>query len=147
MSQTYHDNIKKPKLQDTQLGILKIYAFCQKIQQRASCPGESPAGVTQYLSLRIYPKTQWFKEGCSWSILVTLRSVVRLHILRLEPLTYIEGNDQTGSPICNYVTGNLTSHYSIQLQEGVHPCKLKSKQNMGNFNNPGTKMILLSDKL
>ena len=35
MSQTYYDNIKKPKLQDTQLGILKIYAFCQKIQQRA----------------------------------------------------------------------------------------------------------------
>ena len=34
MSQTYYDNIKKPKLQDTQLGILKIYAFCQKIQQR-----------------------------------------------------------------------------------------------------------------
>ena len=30
MSQTYYDNIKKPKLQDTQLGILKIYAFCQK---------------------------------------------------------------------------------------------------------------------
>ena len=46
MSQTYYDNIKKPKLQDTQLGILKIYAFCQKIQQRTSCPGESPAGVT-----------------------------------------------------------------------------------------------------
>ena len=32
MSQTYYDNIKKPKLQDTQLGILKGYAFCQKIQ-------------------------------------------------------------------------------------------------------------------
>ena len=46
MSQTYYDNIKKPKLQDTQLGILKIYAFCQKIQQRASCPEESIAGVT-----------------------------------------------------------------------------------------------------
>ena len=33
MSQRY-DNIKRPKLQDTQLGILKIYAFCQKVQQR-----------------------------------------------------------------------------------------------------------------
>ena len=42
----HYDNIKKPKLQDTQLGILKIYAFCRKIQQRASCPGESTAGVT-----------------------------------------------------------------------------------------------------
>ena len=33
------------KLQDTQLWILKIYAFCRKIQQRASGPGESTAGV------------------------------------------------------------------------------------------------------
>ena len=45
MSQTYYDNIKKPKLQDTQLGILKIYTFCQNIQQRALCPRESTAGV------------------------------------------------------------------------------------------------------
>ena len=45
MSQTYYDNIKKPRLH-TQLGILKIYAFCQKIQQRALCPGDSTMGVT-----------------------------------------------------------------------------------------------------
>ena len=31
MSQTYYDNIKRPKPQDTQLGILKIYAFRRKI--------------------------------------------------------------------------------------------------------------------
>ena len=46
MRQTYYDNIKKPKLQDIQLGILKIYAFYQKIEQRASCPGGSTVGVT-----------------------------------------------------------------------------------------------------
>ena len=46
MSQTYYDNIKKPKLQGTQLGILKVYAFCQQIQHRASCLGESTVGVT-----------------------------------------------------------------------------------------------------
>ena len=34
MNQRYNDNIKKPKLQDIQLGILNIYAYCQKIQQR-----------------------------------------------------------------------------------------------------------------
>ena len=45
MSERY-GNIKRPKLQDTQLGILKIHAFCRKIQQRASGPGESTAGVT-----------------------------------------------------------------------------------------------------
>ena len=32
MSQRYNDNIKRPKPQDTQLGILKTYAFCQKIR-------------------------------------------------------------------------------------------------------------------
>ena len=40
MSQTYNDNIKKPKLQDTQLGILKTY--------------QSTAGIAWYLSLRIH---------------------------------------------------------------------------------------------
>ena len=46
MSQRYNDNIKRPKLQDTQLGILKFYVFCEEIQQRAWCPGESGAEVT-----------------------------------------------------------------------------------------------------
>ena len=45
MSQIYDDNIKRPKLQDILLGILKIYAFYQKIQQRTSGPGENTAGV------------------------------------------------------------------------------------------------------
>ena len=31
---------KRPKPQDTQIGILKIYSFCQKIQQKASGPRE-----------------------------------------------------------------------------------------------------------
>ena len=39
---------------NTRLEILKIYAFCQKNQQRASGSGESTAGVT-YLSMRIPP--------------------------------------------------------------------------------------------
>ena len=40
MSQRYNDKIKKPKLQDTQLGFLKTYAFCLKIKQRVLGPGE-----------------------------------------------------------------------------------------------------------
>ena len=48
-------NTKRPKLQDTQLGVSKIYSFCQKMWQGVSGPGESAAGVT-YLSLTIYPK-------------------------------------------------------------------------------------------
>ena len=49
MSQIYDDNIKRVKPEDILLRILKIYAFYWKIQQRASGPGESTAGVTQYL--------------------------------------------------------------------------------------------------
>ena len=45
MSQRYNDNIRRQKPQDTQLEILKIYSFCQKIQQRALGPGESAANV------------------------------------------------------------------------------------------------------
>ena len=45
MSQTYNNNIKRPKPPDTQLGVLKTYTFCWKIQQRASSPGDSTAGV------------------------------------------------------------------------------------------------------
>ena len=46
---------KRPKPKENQLVILKIYAFCQKIQQRASGPGERATGVT-YLSMRIHSK-------------------------------------------------------------------------------------------
>ena len=79
MSQTNNDNIKRPKLQGTLLGILKTYAFCQKLQRRASGSGESTAGVTWY-DFKNTPTTWWFKEGHSWSIAVTqLSSVLRLH--------------------------------------------------------------------
>ena len=46
MSQTYNDNIKRPKLQDIPLWILKTYAFCRKLQRRALDPGDSTAGIT-----------------------------------------------------------------------------------------------------
>ena len=46
MSQTHNDNIQRPVPQETHIGIFKIYAFCQKIQQRHSGAGESTAGVT-----------------------------------------------------------------------------------------------------
>ena len=53
MSQRYNDNTKRPKPEENQLGILKIYACCQEIQQRALGPGESAAGV-RYLFIRIH---------------------------------------------------------------------------------------------
>ena len=56
MSQRYNHISKRPKPQDTQLGILKIYVFCRKIQQKAPGPRESAAEVT-YLSMKIHPKS------------------------------------------------------------------------------------------
>ena len=44
MRQKYNDNIKRPKFKENQIGIIKMYAFCQKIEQRTSGPGESAAG-------------------------------------------------------------------------------------------------------
>ena len=35
MTQKYNDNTKRPKLKQNQLGILKIYIFCWKKQQRS----------------------------------------------------------------------------------------------------------------
>ena len=43
------------KPQDTQLGVSKIYAFCQKIYHGTSGLGESSAGI-MYVPLRIPPK-------------------------------------------------------------------------------------------
>ena len=40
MRQRYNNNTKRPKPKEDQLGILKIYAFCQKIQQKTLGPGE-----------------------------------------------------------------------------------------------------------
>ena len=56
MSQRHNGSTKRKKPQDIQLGILKIYAFSQRIQQKASGPGESAAWV-RYLSMRIHPKS------------------------------------------------------------------------------------------
>ena len=44
MSQKYNNNMRS-KPQDNWLGILKIYALCQKIQQRASDPQKMVAGI------------------------------------------------------------------------------------------------------
>ena len=45
MKQRNNNNTKRPKPKENQLGILNIYPFCQKIQQGASGPGVSAAGV------------------------------------------------------------------------------------------------------
>ena len=46
---THKGDTKRPKSKENHLEILKIYAFCQKIQQRASGLGENAVGVLIYL--------------------------------------------------------------------------------------------------
>ena len=73
-------------------------------------------------------------------------------MLTLQPLVYIEGKDQTDRPIWDYDTGTLASwkgcytgsHYLTQLWGSAHPCR--TTRTLENFNNQGTKMILLSEK-
>ena len=81
MRQRYNDNTKRPKPKENQLGILKIYAFCQKIQQKTSGPGErcwcyisiyenAPKKLLHLTPKNCHNFTQWFKEGHNWSIAV-----------------------------------------------------------------------------
>ena len=56
MGQRYNDNTRRQKPKQNQPGILKNYAFFRNIQQRASDPGKTAAGVT-YPSMRIHPKS------------------------------------------------------------------------------------------
>ena len=52
MSKRYNDNKKRLTPKQNQQGILKMYAYCQKIRQRVSGPEDSTAGV-MYLSMTI----------------------------------------------------------------------------------------------
>ena len=56
LGQRFNDNRKRQKPKENQQGMLKIYAFCWKIQQRTSGQGESAAWV-RYLYMRIHPKS------------------------------------------------------------------------------------------
>ena len=99
-SKFHHDIIKRPKLKEDQLGILKIHAFCWKIQQRALGPEQSTAGV-MYLSLRIHSKrdcifpkkvarTFLSDSRKSWIILDTqLRPSLRLYANTSSPDVYL----------------------------------------------------------
>ena len=82
MRKRYTDNTKRPKPNENQLGILKIYAFCLKIQQKTLGPGEwclcyisiyenAPKELPHLPLKSCHNFTWWFKEGHNWSIAVT----------------------------------------------------------------------------
>ena len=120
-----NDSTKRPKPKENYLGIFGISArelmhFARNSSEALGSRRERCRGyVSIYKNipkkfLHLSPKscgnfTQWFKEGHSWSIVVTqLRLVSRLHVT-LQALMYTEGNDRTSRPIWNYATGTLTS--------------------------------------
>ena len=70
MSQINNDNIKRPKLQDIPLRILKIYTFYQKTKQRAFGPGEH-CWIYVVSAFENTTKNLVVQEGCNWSIVVT----------------------------------------------------------------------------
>ena len=105
MSQIYNDNTKRPKPKENQLGILGMLP-----REFTHFAGNSPEGLGSrrehrwdYVSLfenmpkkllHLSPEschnfTQWFREGRSWSIVITqLRLVLRLHANTSSPDVY-----------------------------------------------------------
>ena len=162
MSQRYNDNTKRPKLEKNQLGILKIYAFCRKIQQRASGLGESVAGVT-YPSMRIYPKSccifplkvgttllKGSRNGAVGTQQSQLRSVSRLHANNSSPDIYRRKrlNWWAHLELCHRNPGLVERVLNWINCGEVHTyASYKTTRTWENFNNLGTKMILVSDEI
>ena len=145
MSQRYIDNTKRPKPKENQVGTLKIYAFYQKIEQRALNPGViGVIGVT-YLSMRIHQKSCCiFPQNVAATLLSGSRKGAvgaqqshsqgrcRGYMLKLQALTYIKGNERTSRHIWKLCHRNpeilermlnritLSNH----LRQTTHPCKL-----------------------
>ena len=107
--------------------------------------------VFHSMSSRIRPRTLWFKEGCSWSILVIyLRLMSQLHAYISTPAVYWRKwpNWQAHLQLCNrnpnnperalnqIVLSNSTAGKCTSMQV------IKQPENE-NLNNWWTKMILL----
>ena len=142
MSQRYNDNIKRQKAKENQLGILKFTYFARKfrrgprVQERVLLALRINENTSKKLP-HLPPKsccnfTQWFKEGCNWSIAVTyLRLVSKLHANTSSPGVYRRKqlNWQAHLELCHknpdILEGCCTgSRYQTQLHGSAHPCKL-----------------------
>ena len=96
MSQRY-DNTKRPKWKENQLGVLEIYIFCWKIQQRALGPTECCWGC---VSMKIHPKN----DHILTANVAALRLMSRLHANTLHPDVYWRKwpNQQTYLELCHW---------------------------------------------
>ena len=102
-----------------------------------------------------YNQKLWFKEGCSWSIVVTQwRLVLRLHANTLTPDIYWR-EWPTMDPFGTipqepwHPEKGAKPDYIIQhnWKEICLHASYKTTRTCKNFNNRGTKMILLSNEL
>ena len=101
MKQKHKNNRKRPKPKENQPGILKFYAFCQKIQQKTSGPGKR---CWCYVSMRMHPKNRHtFTLKVAWTLLSGSHSHSQCqgYVLTLQALAYIKGKDRTSGPIWN----------------------------------------------
>ena len=153
MSQTYNDNLKRPKLQNAQLGILKICTFCLKIQQMALGPGERAAWLMQYV-FENKPKNFVVQGRTQLEHSVTqLRSVPKLHGNPLIHDLYWrkQPNWQAHLELCHMNPDILEQVLKqIPLSNSIagkwaHMQVIKQTEH-GRISNRGTKMILLSDE-
>ena len=86
--------------------------------------------------------TYWFRERCDWSIVVTLKPW-RILKERTEPA----GPFGTMPQEPWHSGKDAKPDRVIQLNCGSAPIQVKATRTWENFNNRGTKMILLSDEL
>ena len=111
MSQIYNQKLKRSKPQDTQLGILKMYAFCRNSAEGLMSRRE-----------RCWCYAVYVLENTPKNVVVQGRAKLEhsSHIVRsvltLQALTYIGGNNRTGECIWNYAAGTMTYGLCCPIQ-------------------------------
>ena len=141
MRKRYTDNTKRPKPKENQRGIIKIYAFCQKIQQMTSGPGER---CWCYVS--IYENAPKNCRIFPLKVATTLLSGSR-RILKETTETVGPFGTMPQEPWHPGIGTKLDCVIQLNCGEVRTHASYKTTRTWENFNNRGTKMILLSDKL
>ena len=142
MSQIYNQKLKRSKPQDTQLGILKMYAFCRKFS-RGPQVQERALLMLRSICPRKYTQK---RSGSSKGEVGAQQSHSQVGVNTSSPAVYWrkQPNWRVHLELCcrnhdiRIVLSNSTAHTHAS-------CKTTRTQE--NFNNRVTKMVLPSDEL
>ena len=154
MSQIYNDNIKRQNPQDILLRILKIYKFYCKIQQRASDPREHcwsyvvSAFENTTKNLVVQGRVQLeHSHIVKVGVEATCQHFNPWHILKgtTEPAGPFETMPQ--KPWHPGKGAKPDRVIQLKCREVCTHASYKTTRTWENFNNQGTKMILLSEEL